>query len=115
MSNMHLKKNLSHQDLMILESEMDKHKRSKGISFLLWFFFGAIGGHRYYMGDTIYAIFMTLTLGGLGFWALIDLFFISGRIDRKAEIKERELIVKLDVGGDDIKKQAQKELDALTN
>lgn len=115
MSNMHLKKNLSRQDLMILESEMDKHKKSKPFAFILWLFFGAIGGHRYYMGDIVYAIFMTLTLGGFGFWALIDLFFISGRIDRKAEIKERELIVRLDVGGNDVKEQAQKELDALTN
>lgn len=98
MSNLFLKKDLTSQELSILESEMDKHKRSKGISFLLWFFTGTIGGHRYYMGDIGYAIAMTLTLGGLGLWALIDLFFISSSINNKYEVKERELISQLGLG-----------------
>lgn len=111
MSNMHLKRNLSHQDLMILESEMDKHKKSKPVAFVLWLFTGGIGGHRYYLGDIGYAIAMTLTLGGFGFWALIDVFFISGRVDKKAEIKERELIVNLGVGGREIQEQARMDLE----
>lgn len=111
MSNIHLKRNLSHQDLMILESEMDKHKKSKPVAFILWLFTGGLGGHRYYLGDIGYAIAMTLTLGGFGFWALIDVFFISGRIDKKTEIKERELIVKLGVGGNDVQEQARVDLE----
>lgn len=95
MSNVQLKRNLGGQELAILESEMDKKRKNKGAAFLLWFFTGAVGGHRYYMGDFGYAIAMTLTLGGLGFWALIDAFFISGTIDAKAEASERELIAQL--------------------
>ncbi|MEM5614188.1 TM2 domain-containing protein [Staphylococcus pseudintermedius] len=57
---------------------------------LLWFFTGGIGGHRYYLGDIGYAIAMTFTLGGLGFWSLIDAFLISGRLRKKTkEIETR--------------------------
>lgn len=106
MSNMHLKRKLSHQDLMILESEMDKHRKSKPVAFILWLFTGGIGGHRYYLGDIGYAIAMTLTLGGFGIWALLDVFFISGRVDQKAEIKEREIIVNLGMGDREVQDQA---------
>lgn len=98
MSNLQLKRNLSSQDLSILSSEMDKHKKSKPLAFLLWFFTGAIGGHRYYMGDIGYALAMTFTLGGLGFWAIVDAFLISGRIDEKAEESERKMIAELGLG-----------------
>ena len=98
MSNVQLKRSLGAQELSILESEMDKHKKSKGAAFALWFFTGGIGGHRYYMGDIGYAIAMTLTLGGLGLWTLVDAFLISGAIDNKVDTKERELIAQLGLG-----------------
>lgn len=76
---------MSQNDLMILRSEMDKKEKSKGVMWLLWFFTGGIGGHRYYLGDIGYAIAMTFTLGGLGFWSLIDAFLISGRLRKKTK------------------------------
>lgn len=65
---------------------------------LLWFFTGGIGGHRYYLGDIGYAIAMTFTLGGLGFWSLIDAFLISGRLRKKNEEIERDIIVNMGLG-----------------
>ncbi|MGV3225381.1 TM2 domain-containing protein [Staphylococcus hyicus] len=65
---------------------------------LLWFFTGGIGGHRYYLGDIGYAIAMTFTLGGLGFWSLIDAFLISGRLRKKNEEIERDIIVDMGLG-----------------
>ncbi|EGQ0291530.1 TM2 domain-containing protein [Staphylococcus pseudintermedius] len=83
---------------MILRSEMDKKEKSKGVMWLLWFFTGGIGGHRYYLGDIGYAIAMTFTLGGLGFWSLIDAFLISGRLRKKNEEIERDIIVDMGLG-----------------
>ncbi|PWZ99431.1 TM2 domain-containing protein, partial [Staphylococcus pseudintermedius] len=57
-----------------------------------------IGGHRYYLGDIGYAIAMTFTLGGLGFWSLIDAFLISGRLRKKNEEIERDIIVDMGLG-----------------
>lgn len=96
--NLHLKENLSQKELLILNSEMDKRKKSKGAAVALWFFTGGIGGHRYYMGDIGYAVGMTFTLGGLGFWALLDIFFFLPRIDQINEQTERDIINNFGLG-----------------
>lgn len=95
MTNIYNKQNLSSQELLILQSELDKKGKSKTPAWLLWLFTGGIGGHRYYIGDIGYAVLMTLTLGGLGLWTLIDAFLINGAIDKKNEEIERDVMVKL--------------------
>ena len=46
-------------------------------AFLLCFFLGALGIHRFYVGKTGTGIAQLLTLGGLGFWALVDFVMIT--------------------------------------
>ena len=96
--NLQAKQQLNPQELMILQSEVDKKGKSKTPAWLLWLFLGGIGGHRYYMGDIGYAVGMTLTLGGFGLWTLIDAFLINGAIDEKNEKIERNVIVTLGLG-----------------
>jgi len=43
---------------------------------LLCLFTGGVGGHRYYTGHIGIGIVQTLTLGGCGIWALVDLIMI---------------------------------------
>ncbi|MCH8541964.1 MAG: TM2 domain-containing protein [Alcanivorax sp.] len=45
-------------------------------AFLLCFFFGILGVHRFYVGKVGTGILQILTLGGLGIWALIDFIMI---------------------------------------
>jgi len=92
MNNMAKKKDLSTEQLTLLQGEYEDKKKSKGIMYVLRFFFGGIGGHRYYLGDIGYAIGTTLTLGGLGFWALVDVFLIGKRLQKKNGNLESELI-----------------------
>lgn len=92
MSNIAAKQGLSAQELSMVQSEMMNKQKSKGIAYALWFFLGGFGGHRYYAGDIGMGIAMTLTLGGLGVWALIDVFFIGKAIENKNEKLEREII-----------------------
>ncbi|WP_316569304.1 TM2 domain-containing protein [Neobacillus sp. YIM B06451] len=91
-NNLLLKRDLSSEQLVMVQSEMNKKAKSKGIAYALWFFLGGIGGHRYYAGDIGMGIGMTLTLGGLGLWALIDVFLIGNRIEKKNEELEYQLI-----------------------
>ena len=45
-------------------------------AFLLCFFLGWFGIHRFYVGKTGTGIAQLLTMGGLGIWAFIDLIMI---------------------------------------
>lgn len=99
MDNLALKRELTAEQLQMVESELERRKKDKLIMYLLWFFTGGIGGHRYYLGDIGYAIGMTLTLGGLGLWTLIDVFLIGKRLEVKTAQLEREIIEKVKVMG----------------
>ena len=46
------------------------------VAFLLCFFLGGIGVHRFYVGKIGSGVAQILTLGGLGIWALIDCIMI---------------------------------------
>lgn len=41
---------LSEREFQVLQSELETHKRSVGIAYLLLAFLGAFGGHMFYMG-----------------------------------------------------------------
>jgi uncharacterized RDD family membrane protein YckC len=58
--------------------------KSKSTTFLLCFFFGGLGVHRFYLGKLITGILMLLTGGGLMIWWLVDLYrIITGRLKDK--------------------------------
>ena len=64
------KQDLTSEDLQLLSSEMNKKQKSTGTTWLLWFFTGGFGGHRFYLGKTGTGVAMLLTLGGWGFRGL---------------------------------------------
>ncbi|WP_345816857.1 TM2 domain-containing protein (plasmid) [Paraburkholderia sp. PREW-6R] len=76
----------------------DAQKKSIVLAFLLWFFLGYLGAHRFYAGKTVTAIvqlMLSLIGGGLAFagvgfvfiglvgiWLFVDLFLLPGMIRR---------------------------------
>jgi len=78
--------------MMAFEAE----KKSAGVAYLLWFFLGGFGGHRFYLGQTGSAVallilsilsWLTILVGvgiaGLivvGIWVLVDAFLIPGLV-----------------------------------
>lgn len=91
-NNLLLKRDLTAEQLAMVQSEVSSKAKSKGIAYALWWFTGGIGGHRYYAGDIGMGIGMTLTLGGFGIWTLIDAFLIGKRIEQKNEELEYKVI-----------------------
>lgn len=92
--------NLSLNEKIFVDLEVQKDKKDSTLTWLLWWIGGVIGAHRYYHGKTGTAIAMTLitllTFGiGLivtGIWALIDLFFISDWL-REDQIEVEKKII----------------------
>ena len=74
----------------------DAAKKSVGVAYLLWFFVGAFGVHRFYLGQWRTGLLMlactvlawvTLGLSALitGLILIIDLFTIPGKVARHNE------------------------------
>lgn len=55
--------------------------KSKGIAYLLWFFFGLLGIHRFYLGKVGSGVVYLLTAGVFGIGWLIDLFTLGTQVD----------------------------------
>ena len=81
-------------------------KKSSGICYLLWFFLGGFGAHRFYLGRTGSAIAMLVisivswilifvAIGALGFivigiWWIVDAFLIPGIVrDNNQALQQR--------------------------
>lgn len=62
------------------EAEYEAVKKDPRVAYRLWCVVGIFGGHRFYLGDTGRSVAMLFTLGGLGLWTLLDVFFIGHRV-----------------------------------
>lgn len=96
MSNLAYKQGLTSQQLAMAESEYNSKKKSTTVAWLLWLFTGGLGGHRFYLGHTGYAV--CLLLFGwmtLGLWPLIDAFFINKNLKKINEATELNIITRV--------------------
>ena len=82
-------------------------KKSSGISYLLWFFLGGFGAHRFYLGRTgsaiamlvIYIVSWILTfvaIGAIGLivigiWWIVDAFLIPGMVRKNNEALQQNI------------------------
>ncbi|WP_247392592.1 TM2 domain-containing protein [Ralstonia pseudosolanacearum] len=82
----------SMRDMMLYDAQ----KKSLGVAYVLWFFFGGFGVHRFYAGSTGIAIAQLLLtvigiatvilgigfvlLGVVGIWILVDAFLLPSVI-----------------------------------
>jgi TM2 domain-containing membrane protein YozV len=88
----------------------DANKRSVGVAYLLWFFLGGFGGHRFYNGRagtgvvllllTLFGLLLLL-FGGVGalllvpvwIWVLVDAFLIPGWVRKHNNLLAEQLRV----------------------
>lgn len=55
--------------------------KSKLVAYLLWFFFGLIGFHKFYLGKIGWGVIYFFTGGVFGLGWLIDLFTLGTQVD----------------------------------
>jgi len=60
-----------------IENEKDASNEPDWTLFIVCFFVGSLGIHRFMMGDITNGILMLLTFGGCGIWTIIDLVNIA--------------------------------------
>ena len=81
---------MSLQSEMLVEQKVSNAQKSTGTAYLLWFFLGGFGAHRFYLGKTGTAVTqLIITLIGCftlfpliitGIWWIVDAFLIPGII-----------------------------------
>jgi len=87
-----------YKNLIMNKHQLQSQTKSTGTAYL--FFLFLFGTHYAYLGKWGLQFLFWITAGGLGIWALIDLFTISGKVERhnagifeqieKIEKRERE-------------------------
>ncbi len=60
---------LSDRDFAILNAELGRRRKSTGLTYLLWFLFGGLGVHQFYLGRWVRGLiyFVLLLVGWFGF------------------------------------------------
>lgn len=64
--------------------------KSKFVAYVLWFFLGVFGVHRFYTGNIGTGLLWLFTMGLFGLGWILDLFLTSGLVDT-ANLKWRLL------------------------
>ena len=83
---------LTEREMLIYRDMMEERRKSEIATWLLWLLLGVLGGYRYYLGHVGYAIAMTLTLGGLGIWTLVDGFLIPKALRENASATRLDVL-----------------------
>lgn len=97
---------LSTQEQILIEQRVMNEAKSVGAAYLLWFFLGTLGAHRFYLGRTgsglaqlallvIGWLTAAIVIGfgfliALGIWWIVDAFLIPGMIsEQKAQLRHQ--------------------------
>ena len=109
-------RNLSERDLAIYNAESARYNPSVPGAYLLWFFFGALGLHKVYIGKqgeagfiflwSIGTVITSLAVHSVGFVMLmilglimlVDLLTLPNQIDEMAQKKRAAILKRLQSG-----------------
>lgn len=96
-----LRSRLDAVQLMWLDTELKARSKNIALAYVIWFFFGIFGGHRFYMQKKGSAVAMlVLTLSGVGaiasfIWFVIDAFGLHEWVSEDNRMLEYRLITYL--------------------
>jgi len=93
---------LSTAQLTLIEQRVTNDGPSQGVAYLLWFFLGGLGGHRFYLGrpgTAILMIVLWILLIVTPIWWLIDAFLIPGMIRAKRDDIRRKMTMDMLAAG----------------
>lgn len=103
-SNMIMKSKLETKELLLLESEVKNRGKSMVVTYLLWYFLGLLGAHRFYMGRTgsaIAQLVLSITVIGLiatSIWWIVDAFLAHQWVKDKNQEIESQILAEITAG-----------------
>jgi TM2 domain-containing membrane protein YozV len=77
-----MKNRLDARQLMVVESEVRNQGKNMIVAYVLWYFLGIFGGHRFYMkktGSAVAQLILTITIIGIiinAVWWIVDAFLV---------------------------------------
>jgi TM2 domain-containing membrane protein YozV len=82
---------LGTQELLLIEQRVTNDGRKVAVAYLLWFFLGILGAHRFYLrrpGTALLQLLLNLLIIGI-VWTVIDAFLIPGMVrDENAKLRD---------------------------
>jgi TM2 domain-containing membrane protein YozV len=80
--------------MLLVEQRITNEGPSAGVAYLLWFFLGLFGGHRFYLGkggSAVVMLILTFSIVGVffaGIWWVIDAFLIPDMLrEKRAQLR----------------------------
>ena len=77
-----IKKTLSNDERLQFDMQFGGQRKNPTTALIIGLFFGLAGIDRFYIGHTGLGIGKLITVGGIGFWTVIDWFLIKGAARR---------------------------------
>lgn len=92
------KSQLDTRELLLLESELKNRGKSMVVAYILWYFLGIFGGHRFYMGKigtAVTQLILSLTFFGMiatFVWWIVDACILHNWVKQHNAVIENSLI-----------------------
>lgn len=94
--NIARKSQMDARELLLLESEVKSQGKNMVVAYVLWYFLGLFGAHRFYMnrkGSAIAQLILSITMIGMVVtlvWWIVDAFLLHQWVkDRNREVENR--------------------------
>lgn len=96
--NISQKSQLDARELLLLDQEVKSRGKNMVIAYVLWYFLGIFGGHRFYMkrtGSAIAQLVLSITMIGMivtAIWWIVDAFLLHTMVkDKNREVEAQVL------------------------
>jgi TM2 domain-containing membrane protein YozV len=87
--------------LQLIEQRVANDGPNAAVSYVLWFFLGLLGVHRFYLGKVgsgVVMLVLTITFFGMFvtfIWWIVDAFLISGMMAEKRQALRQKLMTEM--------------------
>ena len=97
-NNIMKKSQLDARELLLMESEIKNQGKNMVVAYILWYFLGLFGAHRFYIkktGSAVTQLILSITIVGLiatSIWWIVDAFLVHTWVKDHNRVVENHII-----------------------